>query len=121
MKDLLAITKALSDESRLRALWMLRGGELCVCQVIDALKLAPATVSKHMTLLHAAGLVVRRKEGKWAYYRWPKGREASGAARAALRFVEGCLGDDPAMKHDEKAACCARDTAPEDLCDCYRN
>jgi ArsR family transcriptional regulator, arsenate/arsenite/antimonite-responsive transcriptional repressor len=66
-----AITKALSDNHRVRALVALRNGELCVCQLIEMLALAPSTVSKHMSILKQAGLVESRKEGRWIYYRLP--------------------------------------------------
>jgi len=48
---------------------MLSGGELCACQIIEMLGLAPSTVSKHMSILRQAGLVETRKEGRWIYYR----------------------------------------------------
>ena len=64
----LDITKAISDISRVRVLMMLCGGELCVCQIVEMLGLAPSTVSKHMSILRQAGLVVSRKSGKWIYY-----------------------------------------------------
>jgi ArsR family transcriptional regulator len=50
---------------------MLCDGELCVCQLIKMLGLAPSTVSKHMSILRQARLVQARKEGKWMYYRFP--------------------------------------------------
>ncbi|GIW77819.1 MAG: hypothetical protein KatS3mg104_2882 [Phycisphaerae bacterium] len=50
-KPFLNITKALSDETRVRALLALREGELCLCQIIEMLGMAPSTVSKHMDLL----------------------------------------------------------------------
>jgi ArsR family transcriptional regulator len=71
MKSFIAITKALSDSHRVRALVALRTGELCVCQIIEMLGLAPSTVSKHMSILKQAGLVESRKEGRWIYYRLP--------------------------------------------------
>lgn len=61
--------KALADENRLRALVALRGGELCVCQLIGLLELAPSTVSKHLSVLRSARLVDSRKEGRWMFYR----------------------------------------------------
>jgi DNA-binding transcriptional ArsR family regulator len=61
--------KALSDASRLRALCALRAGELCVCQIVELLGLAPSTVSKHMSILANAGLVESTKKGRWVYYR----------------------------------------------------
>jgi ArsR family transcriptional regulator len=69
MKQALRVFGALSDENRLRMLYALRHGELCVCQVIELMKLAPSTVSKHLSILRDAGLLHSRKEGRWVYYR----------------------------------------------------
>ncbi len=69
MREVMDVLKALADENRLRALGALRGGELCVCQLIALLDLAPSTVSKHLTILRAARLVESRKEGRWMHYR----------------------------------------------------
>jgi arsenate reductase len=69
MREILSIAKALGDESRLRALLAVKDGELCLCQIIQVLDLSPATVSKHMDVLERAGLVQRRRQGKWRYYR----------------------------------------------------
>ena len=69
MREVMDVLKALADENRLRALCALRGGELCVCQLIALLDLAPSTVSKHLTILRAARLVDSRKDGRWIYYR----------------------------------------------------
>jgi ArsR family transcriptional regulator, arsenate/arsenite/antimonite-responsive transcriptional repressor len=74
MRALLKITKALSDRTRLRILRLLHEGELCVCQVVAALKLAASTVSRHLALLEDAGLVRVRRDGRWAYYRLPAAR-----------------------------------------------
>jgi len=70
MKDVLSVTKALSDGNRLRTVMALRDMvELCVCQVTEMLGLAPATVSRHMSILQNAGLIESRKKGRWVYYR----------------------------------------------------
>jgi ArsR family transcriptional regulator len=70
MKDVLAVTKALSDGNRLRTLMALREVvELCVCQITEMLEVAPATVSRHMSVLQGAGLVESRKDGRWVHYR----------------------------------------------------
>ena len=68
MREIMTIVKALADENRVRALMALRAGELCVCQIIELLQLAPSTVSKHMTVLKQARLVESRKQGRWTYY-----------------------------------------------------
>ncbi|MEX2216802.1 MAG: metalloregulator ArsR/SmtB family transcription factor [Phycisphaeraceae bacterium] len=118
MKTILTLARALSDESRIRAVMMLRDGELCVCQIIEALKLAPATVSKHMSILHEAGLVERHKRGKWAYYQLVR-RGAPPAVRQALRWLFGTLEADTQVARDQKTLCCVRGTDPSDLTGCY--
>jgi len=69
MREVMDVLKALADENRARLLFALRGGELCVCQLIALLDLAPSTVSKHLTILRAARLVENRKDGRWMHYR----------------------------------------------------
>jgi ArsR family transcriptional regulator len=59
---------ALSDETRLGILEMLRGGERCVCDLQDALGAAQSRLSFHLKVLREAGLVTDRKEGRWSYY-----------------------------------------------------
>jgi ArsR family transcriptional regulator len=59
---------ALSDETRLAVLAMLRDGERCVCELQDALDVAQSRLSFHLKVLKEAGLVTDRKEGRWSYY-----------------------------------------------------
>lgn len=59
---------ALSDETRLAALEMLRSGEKCVCELQDNLDVAQSRLSFHLKVLRDAGLVQDRKEGRWSYY-----------------------------------------------------
>lgn len=59
---------ALSDETRLRLLELLRGGEQCVCDLTDALDAAQSRLSFHLKTLKDAGLVTDRKQGRWVYY-----------------------------------------------------
>jgi len=42
--------------------------EVCACELADALELAPSTISHHMGVLVAAGLVRAEKRGLWVYY-----------------------------------------------------
>lgn len=60
---------ALSDETRLAVLDMLRDGERCVCDLQGALDSAQSRLSFHLKVLREAGLVSDRKEGRWSYYR----------------------------------------------------
>jgi len=59
---------ALSDETRLGIIEMLRNGERCVCDLQDELDAAQSRLSFHLRVLKEAGLVVDRREGRWSYY-----------------------------------------------------
>jgi len=59
---------ALSDTTRLEVLELLRGGERCVCELMDALDAAQSRLSFHLKVLKDAGLVTDRREGRWVYY-----------------------------------------------------
>lgn len=60
--------KALGDENRLMIVEMLSCGELCACKILERFKISQSTLSHHMKILRASGLVVSRKEGKWMHY-----------------------------------------------------
>lgn len=69
MKELTNMFKALSDETRLRILKLLEGGELCVCDVVAALDMIQPQVSFHLRVLRKAALLKGRKQGKWMHYK----------------------------------------------------
>ena len=61
--------KALADETRLAIVLLLhRQGELCVCDLIDALQLSQPKISRHLALLRRAGLLGARRQQQWMYY-----------------------------------------------------
>lgn len=99
MRKVLNITKALSDSNRIRALMMLKNGELCVCQIIEALGLAPSTVSKHMSILKQAELVEARKQERWMYYRLP-GRTSGKSVNEIIRWLDNNLSEDKEILKD---------------------
>ncbi|MBI4949858.1 MAG: winged helix-turn-helix transcriptional regulator [Deltaproteobacteria bacterium] len=102
MEETLLITKALSDGTRLRIISALKGGELCVCQVVELLKLAPSTVSRHLHILSASGLIRSRKDTRWVYYRLADAGSPKKAARA-LKWVQGALEGDASIIQDSQA------------------
>lgn len=118
MNDFVSIAKALGDESRVRALMALTGGELCLCQIIELLGLSPSTVSKHMSVLQQAGLIQRRKDGRWHYYRLV-GKEGSPVAREAIRWARRSLAEEGVIVDDIQAMCCVREKDPKELASCY--
>ncbi len=115
MREILDITKALADGNRLRVLMALRGGELCVCQIVELLQLAPSTTSKHMAILRQARLVESRKDGRWMYYRLPE-RDAPKAVREAVAWVRRHLADAPQIVRDEKELKKILRMDPEEIC-----
>lgn len=69
MKETVHLFKALADETRLRILSLLLfEGEICVCDIIAALKLPQSTVSRHLAYLRKTGWVSDRRCGIWMYY-----------------------------------------------------
>jgi len=59
---------ALSDETRLEIVDMLRSGERCVCDLTDALDAAQSRLSFHLRVLKDAGIVRDRRDGRWVHY-----------------------------------------------------
>ena len=100
-ESFLAITRALSDHNRIRALLALRNRELCACQLIELLRLAPSTVSRHMSILKQARLVEDRKDGRWMFYRLP-GNGTSAAVRQAIAWAKNSLGHTPEIRDDSR-------------------
>ncbi len=76
---------ALSDETRLEILEMLRDGERCVCDLQEELDAAQSRLSFHLKVLKEAGLVSDRREGRWAYYTLVP--EAFGEAHDVVRSL----------------------------------
>lgn len=63
------VFKAVADVTRLKILKLLSGGELCIGEIMLALKRPQSSVSHNLSILEDAGLVKERKEGKWCRYR----------------------------------------------------
>ncbi|MHB1686431.1 MAG: ArsR/SmtB family transcription factor [Ignavibacteriaceae bacterium] len=64
------IVKALADETRLRILnlFIKSGKNLCVCELVDSLKMPQYHISKHLNILRNAGFFNPEREGTWIYY-----------------------------------------------------
>lgn len=84
---LVQISKALADPSRVAALVMLREGERCACELVEHLQLAYPTVSRHMAVLKAAGMVTSRKQGRWHYFQLTRRGSNHPAVDDALRWI----------------------------------
>lgn len=60
--------KALSDATRLKILYLLSDGELCVCEIMYALDKPQSSISHHLNILKNLGFIKGRKEGVWIHY-----------------------------------------------------
>jgi arsenate reductase/ArsR family transcriptional regulator len=108
--------KAAADPTRIRILKILEGGELCVCQVIAVLDLGQSTVSKHLFLLRAAGLIKDRRDRKWVHYSLD-GKGGNPYAGQILRNLRKWLKDDPLVLKDRERAALARKIGPVAICE----
>lgn len=61
--------KMLSDETRIRCLLLIaREGQLCVCELTEALQESQPKISRHLAQLRQSGLLVDTRKGQWVYY-----------------------------------------------------
>lgn len=80
MEEFIKVMKALSDSNRVKLIKMLQTRGMCVCEIQAALGIAQPTVSKHLKVLEAAGLVGRVKDGLWVNYFLADGNRSPYAA-----------------------------------------
>lgn len=98
MFELVDLMKLLSDRSRLRILMLLTGRELCVCQIMGVLGMSQPLVSRNLSLLHKAGYLDDRRDGKMIFYTVK--RRLRKAQRLLLEVVSDVLKDDRLMAAD---------------------
>jgi ArsR family transcriptional regulator len=89
--------KAAGDDTRVRLLALLHGGERTVKELTEALGQSQPRVSRHLKVLADAGLVARSPEGSWVYYRLA---DSDGGGAAALAILTGLDPADPKLKRD---------------------
>jgi len=106
--------RALSDRTRIRILRLLRGGELCVGDIVTILGIPQAKTSRHLAYLRRAGLVTARDRGPWSFYSLAPAR--SSFHRKLLDCVTACRDGAPELARDARFArkirklggCCPR-------------
>ena len=115
MRRIVRTTKALADENRIRIIGALKGRELCVCQLIELLSLAPSTVSKHLSILRHARLIDSRKQERWIYYRLAD-RGARNAIVEALEWTCRWIAETDSFTQDSQRLEEILKIDPEILC-----
>ncbi|MCF7808938.1 MAG: metalloregulator ArsR/SmtB family transcription factor [Candidatus Marinimicrobia bacterium] len=101
MRNTINVYKALSDTNRVRILMMLKNKPLCVCEIVDILELANSTVSKHLSILRNANLIMDEKDGRWVNYRIANVNESEDISMVLAHLAEQ-LQNDPLIEADSK-------------------
>ena len=67
--DLADLFRIFGDSTRIRILWILRGGEMCVDDLATAAGISMSACSHQLKTLRTADLVETRRDGKRIMYR----------------------------------------------------
>jgi ArsR family transcriptional regulator len=100
MDHLLTALAAAADPTRLRLLALAARGAFCVNDFCDVLGQSQPRLSRHLRLLHEAGLLERTREGVNAWYVLAQG-ELGALARDILRRADA---EDPMLAADRRGA-----------------
>ncbi|HEX5474646.1 MAG TPA: metalloregulator ArsR/SmtB family transcription factor [Vicinamibacterales bacterium] len=88
LPDMARLCRVLGDTTRLRILGLLLGGEVCVCDIHESLRIPQPKASRHLAALRRAGLVDARRDGLWVHYRLhDRSEPALSAVVAAVRHA----------------------------------
>lgn len=96
--------KALAEPLRWRIVELLAAEQLCVCHLVDELKVAQPLVSHHLRALRDSGLVESERYRYWTYYRLRPGRLVEIARR--LSALAGQAEDQGAGSPRNRRPCC---------------
>jgi ArsR family transcriptional regulator len=94
------LLKAFADETRLRILSLLSGGELCVCDIMSVIKAPQPKISRHLAYLRRHELVATKREGQWVYYSLSK--PIGSFHKRLLSCLDDCIQEAPIFAKDKK-------------------
>jgi len=114
LDQLVQIHAALGDPGRFRLVAACLDAERCVCQLVALLDLSNAAVSRHLSILRAAGLLDARKDGRWVHYRLPD--DPSSAVADTLAVIRAHAADDPTIAADRALMDRIDAIEPAELC-----
>jgi ubiquinone/menaquinone biosynthesis C-methylase UbiE/DNA-binding transcriptional ArsR family regulator len=97
--ELSAMLKAAGEETRLRLLALLAEAELTVTELTEILRQSQPRISRHLRLLAESGLVVRFREGSWAFFRLAEHGDNAELARLLAAQLDP---DDPVVTRDRE-------------------
>ncbi len=119
MEQIVLILKALSNPTRFEIMAMLgKHGELCECEIAEALAITQSKASRHLRELSSAGLVRGRRRGVWIYFSIAVGidQDTAGLLEALRPFMER-LPSRPSRKCgcEESVSCCNSEDEGTDI------
>lgn len=100
-----ALFNAFADPTRRRVVRLLNGRTLCVCDIVDALRLPQPKVSRHLGTLQDAGLVRSKKRGRWRHYGLTDARGIAAALTACASAERDSSGDLLRLKKLARRTC----------------
>ena len=68
LTGLAELYKAFGDYTRIRVLFALSGGEICVCDLAEALHMTQSAISHQLRILKQSKLIRARRDGKQVFY-----------------------------------------------------
>ena len=112
------VFRALADATRVRILHLLRGGPLCVGDLVSVLGLSQPKVSRHLAYLRRSGLVADEKRGLWCFYHLATARP--GFHQKVLDLLDAAASEVPEEASDQsalrklrmKGGCCPQHERP---------
>ena len=96
MRELVRISKAISDETRIRMLKLLLEKDICVCEMKEIFPLSQSQVSRNLKVLTEAGFLKRWHEGKCVVYLADR-ENSNRYCRAILDALIDSFNDDPLL------------------------
>src|SRR5215471_6001145 len=103
--ELSTMLKAAGEETRLRLLALLAEAELTVTELTEILRQSQPRISRHLRLLAESGLVVRFREGSWAFFRLAEHGDKADLARTLAAQLDP---DDRVMARDRERLAAVR-------------
>lgn len=98
-KAILSALKSVSDETRIRIINILSFGSFNVNEITEVLGMGQSRISRHLKILHDAGLLHSQREGTWVYYKLPE--EANSHSSFAFDINQLILAHKEDLPHRE--------------------
>ncbi len=105
MKNLIIFFRAMGEDTRVKIILMLLEEEMCVCELMEELKLSQSAVSHHVKILKQAELVNDRRDGKWTFYSINKSGFEAHLKSMQEKFVDPIESYGYMIKKEPKVEC----------------